>query len=213
MAFIPADKTARVSMHFSQNSQQVENVFYVENSVAWTPTTLLALGATVKDWWNADLKSSCHPSLSLNQIVVKDMTTDTAPEVVYATGLPLVGTGSGGALPNNVTIAIQLITGLGGRSFRGRQYILGLMDSSLTTDRQSLTSGAVTAYLTAYNGLISSIDGGITPGLVVASFFHGVDVNHKPIPRTTAVLTPVASAVFSNTVVDSQRRRLPGRGK
>jgi hypothetical protein len=48
---------------------------------------------------------------------------------------------------------------------------------------------------------------------VIASRFSGVDGDGKPIPRAVGVTTPVTSVVIVDGIVDSQRRRLPGRGK
>jgi len=47
-----------------------------------------------------------------------------------------------------------------------------------------------------------------------AQGFGGVDPDTgKPIPRAEGVTTPVQSVVITDTIVDSQRRRLPGRGR
>jgi len=48
---------------------------------------------------------------------------------------------------------------------------------------------------------------------VVVSRFSGVDADGHPIPRTTGVSTLVASVAIVDPVIDSQRRRLPGRGQ
>jgi hypothetical protein len=49
---------------------------------------------------------------------------------------------------------------------------------------------------------------------VIASRFSGVDPDTgKPIPRTAGVTTNVITVVAADLVIDSQRRRLPGRGQ
>lgn len=213
MAFIPAVDTARVSMHFTQAGQQLENVFYVQSVASWDETSLNALGLIIEAWWTTSMASFISDTVTLVEIVLRDMTTDTGVEVVYTGGLPTPGTNSNAALPNNVTAAIKLLTALGGRSFRGRQYIIGLTQDSVSSDMNHLTPTAVTDLTIDYNALMTDIDATYTPGLVVASFYHGVDTDHKPIPRATAVLTAVTSLAFADDVLDSQRRRLPGRGR
>jgi len=47
----------------------------------------------------------------------------------------------------------------------------------------------------------------------VASRFSGVDGDGKPIPRTAGVVTPISNVIVVDRVLDSQRRRLPGRGQ
>lgn len=213
MAFIPAENTARVSMHFSQDGQQVENVFYVQSDAGWNDTSLSSLCGTVKNWWVTNLQSFISNTVSLNEIVARDMTTEGSPQVSYITGLPVLGTNTNAPLPNSVTAAIKLLTGLAGRSFRGRQYIVGLTSDSVSSDHNHLTPTALADLIIDYQALINDVDTVYTPGMVVASFFHGVDSSHKPIPRSTAVLTKILAAAFADDILDSQRRRLPGRGR
>jgi len=213
MAFIPADNTARVAMHFSRDSQQVENVFYVKNDAGWTDTSLFDLCDTVVTWWNTSMKANVASNLTLNEVTAKDLTSSAGIEVVYTTGLPISGTNVGVALPNNVTIAIKLLTGFGGRSYRGRQYINGLLQGHLGADQNTLSTSSITMFAGAYNDLISQLNTAYTPGMVVASFYSGVDSAGKPIPRATALTTPILNAGFADNILDSQRRRLPGRGR
>lgn len=213
MAFIPALNTARVAMHFSRDAQLVENVFYVENASGWDATSLEALANDVTAWWTTNLQPVVASNLSLNEVVCTDLTTSSGVSVVYAAGLPAAGGSGSTALPNNVTIAIKLITGFGGRSFRGRQYINGMVQANLATDQNTVGPAFVSGFQGFYNTLIATLLADFPPGLVIASFYHGVDSLGKPIPRSTAVLTPVTNAVFADNVLDSQRRRLPGRGR
>lgn len=213
MAFIPAADTARVSMHFTQDGQKVENQFYVQNVTGWDASSLSALGLAVKNWWTAGQQANSPSTLTLVEVVCKDMTTETGTEIVFTTGLPVSGTNSGTALPNSITAAIKLLTAMGGRSFRGRQYILGILQGHLNSDQNSFTTTATALWLTNYNALRTAINSSYTPGLVIASFFSGVDSSHHPIPRSAAVLTPVTGFGFADNLVDNQRRRLPGRGR
>lgn len=207
MAFIPAVDTARVAMHFTQDLQQVENVFYVQSIAGWDAASLSTLAGIVKAWWNTSIKPTTSNTVSLNEIDCKDMSSSSGVEIVYSTGLPLVGSSGSPANPNSVTFAIKLVTGLGGRSFRGRQYIIGLTQGNLNADANTVTSAAMAIYTTGYNALITSLAAAYTPGMVIASFHSG------GAPRITATLTAVTAALFADNVVDSQRRRLPGRGR
>lgn len=208
MAFIPAVNTARVEMVFSQGAQIVENVYHVLNSTGWDVPGLQLLGLTFIDWWNDNLRTQSSDNLSLNNVKVRDMTTASSPAVEVATGLPLVGT-STVPLPNSSTLAVKWITGLAGRSFRGRTYHLGLSQGTLVNPNQ-ITAAFHTILQDAYDALVAAVIAGGAE-LVVASFFSGVGSGGAPIPRSTAVLTPIISAAVNN-VLDSQRRRLPERG-
>lgn len=197
-------------MQFIYQGQRCENVYYVEGSAPWTATTLNTLASVFATWWETELEPNVPESLTLDRVLARDMTVEAGPSIEYTTGLPASGDQSVEALPNNVTVAIKWTTGLAGRSFRGRTYHLGLADAGVAAN--ALTPTAHTLLTAAYNQLLNDIvTEDPTWSLVVASFFHGVDVNHDPIPRASAVLTPILTAVVDD-IIDSQRRRLPGRG-
>jgi hypothetical protein len=71
----------------------------------------------------------------------------------------------------------------------------------------------MTAVLGAYNALGALLEpAGAT--WVVISRFSGVDpITHRPIPRSEGITTPIDNAAFTDNKSDSQRRRLPGRGR
>jgi hypothetical protein len=45
------------------------------------------------------------------------------------------------------------------------------------------------------------------------SRYSGIGTDGKPIPRTEGIATPVTQVVITDHTIDSQRRRLPGRGR
>src|ERR1700688_2775389 len=169
MPFIPAADTARVSMHFRQDGQEVENQFYVVKAAPFSTADLNNLAAIAVAWWVASMRPNLANTLTLTEVVAKAMDSVGAPEIVYTTGLPTSGSNAGVSLPNNVTIAIKLLTATSGRSFRGRQYILGLLQGELGVDQNTITAAAVTAFTNAYNSLITSIQASFIPGLAIAS--------------------------------------------
>lgn len=120
-----------------------------------------------------------------------------------ATGLPLAGTGGSVQLPNNVTLCIKWTTENRGRSFRGRTYHVGLTESQVTDNE--VVAVAMGQFTTAYGALLTDLATAGWP-LVIASRY----ANNQP--RITGVATLVTG--FSiDPFIDSQRRRLPGRGR
>jgi hypothetical protein len=109
-------------------------------------------------------------------------------------------------MPNNVAIVMSLKTGLRGKSFRGRIYHVGLSDAVVTANavttvqRDALVAGY--SLLTTFAGAT----GEAIFNLVVLSYYA------SSVLRPTPIATPVTS-VTSDGIVDSQRRRLPGRGR
>jgi hypothetical protein len=210
MPFIPLPNGIKVCLRYKQADQNTCNVFYVTTASAVTDTLLDTIGTAVKNWWIANMKPGTTTNTSLEAIELTDWSTAGGLGIEYTTGLPSFGTDASAALPNNATLAVKLGTGLTGRSNRGRQYVTGIGSGSLAGDKNHISTAAQTAFKAAYDALISDmVSAGVE--LVIASFFHGVDSLHKPIPRTTGVSHPVAS-VSVNTAMDSQRRRLPERG-
>lgn len=204
MPFIPVPNTAKVCMRYSQAGQQICNVFHVEAPDPLDVARLNDIAAVFWNWFNTDVKGSVSNALTLEAIEVTDLTTAGGIGIEYTTGLPLSGTLTDGALPNNVTLAVKLTTGMTGRSHRGRSYFPGLTLGSITSDRNHVTSGAQSAIDLAFDALIDNL---VTEGvkLVITSLFSG------GVPRTTGVNTEVIDASV-NATLDSQRRRLPERG-
>lgn len=116
------------------------------------------------------------------------------------------GSVEGEAVPNNVDPCISFRTGVAGRFSRGRNYIPGLPNSMVDGNQLSTAwTGPVAA---AYNELTAGGAHDPDPfNWVVASFYSA------GVPRGSALATPIIQALFTDNIVDSQRRRLPGRGR
>jgi len=124
---------------------------------------------------------------------------------------PVAGSAAGFPLPNNDSYVITFNTAARGRSGRGRNYILGLTTSDQLT-ANTVTSGFRTGLLAYYTALkaLASENGA---EMVVVSRFSGVDADGDPIPRAEGVARAITSFSTADTTLDSQRRRLPGRGQ
>lgn len=206
----PIPDGIQVVLAFTKANQQVRNVFHVRSDVAIDEALLNTCAQVFKNAWIDRLKGMNTPDVSLNSIMVTDISVVGGLGVEYTTGLPQVGTLAGFALPNNVTVATKLTTGHTGRSYRGRSYFVGIGNDLLLADRQHIADSLRLALGNFFADLLVNLP---TDGmhLAIASRYSGVDANGKPIPRTAPFLTDVTGAV-TNTTVDSQRRRLPERG-
>jgi hypothetical protein len=109
-------------------------------------------------------------------------------------------------MPNNVTCAIKWLTANSGKSFRGRTFHIGMTDQMVIGN--NLAGGQDTKFLTAYTALMNAVAS--QPAAGGASGFHLVVVSkrHNNAWRDTAVVTPVLSCGLTNTIVDTQRRRM-----
>ena len=202
MAFVPVPNVGKAEMVFRGNNVIMENVFHVQYAATPDSTDLLNTLDVLRSWWNTNLKSSVPTAISLVNLINTDQTSQTGPRVEDTTGLPIAGTSGSEPLAHNVTVAVRLLTEKRGRSFRGRSYFVGL--SETTVQYNSLVGAFQTTLLNAYSQLLVDLSAAGTPLVVASRQFDNQ-------PRVIGVATPVTS-VFIDPTVDSQRRRLPGRG-
>lgn len=210
MASVPVANTAEAEVRMLLDAQHVENTLYFEYGAPPDASQLLSLGNGLISWWTTNMAPLTPASTVLSEVVCTDLTTPTGPQ---ATAVPLASTpGTMGTtvLPSNDSFTISFRTALRGRSYRGRNYIVGLGASQVAGNNMVL--GYADAFVTAYEALFALATAeGCT--WVVVSRYSGVDpVTKKPIPRAAGVVTPITTVLYVDLVVDSQRRRLPGRG-
>jgi hypothetical protein len=194
-------------IYINQAGDFSENVYHVKkiDGTAPDPDDIADVFAA---WEAAEGNDNRSEQMALNKIKVRDMTTATGAGIERDIIPDIVGQHTNPLLPSNVTAAIKWGTGQMGRSKRGRTYHIGLAEFSVNLD--VLVDGVRTGLHANYTALLTRL---ATAGynLVVASFYSGVDADGKPIPRAAAVVTPITT-VTVDPIIDSQRRRLRGRG-
>ena len=203
MAFIPILNVVQVELVFNWNGQVVENVLHYSKASPWNPAAAAELGAGLVTWWNTGMKPIVSSTLQFQQIKFTDLASETGFTLAYATGLPLNGTSGSPSSPNNVTVAMTKRTALRGRSYRGRIFHLGLVEEQCVNS--ALNTGVAAGLVALYAALTDFPLTGDEAILCVASRYN------NGAPRVTGVATPVVS-ITTDGVIDSQRRRLPGRG-
>lgn len=209
MPFIPAVNTARVSVIMTWHNQQVQNVYHVLAPGALNAAALNDIADIFIAWMNDEFAPLISSDVQFQSVIARDLTSEEAAGVEVAFP-PLSGgdVAVGGSVTGNVTLAVKHVTGLTGRSRRGRTYIVGMQSGVL--DGNAVNSGFQDAIQAAFTQLIADLTaGGFT--WVVASFYHGTDSEGEPTPRATALMTPIISVTVDPNV-DSMRRRLNGRG-
>jgi len=203
MPYVPAANTCKAELVYNWDGQIVENVLFYTPQATLTLALMNELGAYLVNWFNVTMKGQLPTTISLINVRLTDLTTQTAPVANYATGLPIAGTSASPSLPNNCALVITKRTAFRGRSYRGRIYHPGLMEADVTNSQVS--SGKVTTLLAAYN-LIR-----LFTNLGTDWVMSNVSLVSGGFARVVAEVKPVVS-FDSDGRVDSQRRRLPGRG-
>lgn len=204
MAFVPFPGLAEIALHRKAFGQDVVTVFhYASATIAnYTAANLTDLATEIGGRWVTSLQPLSVSAYTGNKIVARALDSQTAPSIEI--GFTSTGTWSAGtALPASVCLAIKKSTGLRGRSYRGRWFYSGWGHNSVVGNAFVPTD--VNSVLTAHNTFLTVTAGGHVHTLMVASRWE------NGIQRTTGVATQVVE-LTADTSVDSQRRRLTGRG-
>lgn len=200
--FIPAPNTARVRVVYSLFGQVVMNVLYWRGTAPLETTELDDLANAVITAWTDNLKPLVTNQMSLQYVEATALDSESAPQRTISSGA--VGDSTDPPSPGNVTWATKFSTGLTGRSNRGRMFLVGLTDGAV--DGNTIASLAVANFQAAIIGFFQDIETATGLTHVVVSYCNNGSW------RTTAVVNPVLSYLWTDNFVDSQRRRLTGRG-
>lgn len=205
MPFVPVPDVAQINVRGSVDNQQVENTVYFKSAVPITPSLLAQLGTDfygyVKTNWLAQLPTD----YSLRELYCIDLTTQTSETYTYPAEPEDVGALTGAVLPNNCTFTITFVTPLRGRSFRGRNFWPLLRESDVTNNTLlEARAGFIRTVYTLMTGA-DEVSSGWTWG-IVSRYANGAE-------RGTGVFTACQGAKYTDLTVDSQRRRLPSRGR
>lgn len=205
MVFIPVVDTVMAEMRFTLYGQQIENTLYFKHTGSVGSAELDDIAAYVDDFATSKyMAMTClAPQISYRETYVTLLTTETAPTAANADGAGTTGPGATAAMPGNVCIAVSFRTAERGRSARGRNYVSGLQASVISGNQLNSTGQA--QIIGAYTQLISSPLPDWT-WVVVSRYADGV-------ARVAGVTLPVTSVTIVDANLDSQRRRLTGRGE
>lgn len=203
MAFIPVPNTAQANIRQTLAGEQIENTLYFRAPAAWSAGSLAALGAGLVTWWTTGPRAVLSDDLVLREVYCVDLSSANGPThtetVVNDPGGPIAGE----ALPNNCALCVSFRTANRGRSFRGRNYVAGINEGDVTANL--VTQVTADGILQGYQDLITYFSESGIDWVVVSRYANGQ-------PRATGIATPVTAVTLVDRYIDSQRRRLPGRG-
>lgn len=211
MAFVPVLNTIECEIRMELHGQKIENTLYFKPVLPEGLGNTVALGNAILVWWASTLAPNLSEDLILRELYMTDLTTAESGTLTVPAPAPApVGGRTSDSLPGNCALCVSFRTGMRGRSRRGRNYVPGLAELDVADSRVDATRAD--AIVAAYEALATAIAAEDWTHVVV-SRFSGVDAQGNPIPRAAGVTTEVTAYVIVDTVVDSQRRRLPSRGQ
>lgn len=200
MAFIPVADTAEVVVTYTYpGNKLVKNVYNVREAsiVSWDPTTLNLLLDTFENWITTEHFQTYAQQVPCTNLSARDLTVVDSYVVERAMSTP--GAKASPPLPANVTWAVKAVTGLAGRSFRGRSYFIGLTEADVTDN--TVAQAVADSVIDSYNYLMGQLSFGSRNMVVVSRYTGGA-------PRVTGVATDITSWQYIDRRVDTQRRRL-----
>lgn len=203
MAFIPIPNTSMHTVNYTWLGQQVQNVFHVLHGDVPTVGGIQAVNGILINWWNTEIEPNVSNQVEARSVIGTSVHVQNGPQSTSSFPPGSVGQLTSPSMPSGVTVAVSWRTGFAGRSFRGRTYHVGLVESQVTDNE--IDSGTHATLAGGYAQLVTDLATNDTP-LVIASRYT------NNAPRTTGVATVVLS-VLIDTFIDSQRRRLAGRGR
>lgn len=214
MPFVPVPDVVAIDVIYDWDGQIVENTLYYKK----TAPSEIEIGSLL-DVVTAYIRDEIMPLLteliSLVRVVGTLLDAVDAFTVTNTDDLPQPGailTATAKSFPGNVTMAVSFRTAAAGRSGRGRNYVPGLVD--LRDGNSLLDATYAGQVVTKWAGLraIASEDGWEQVVVSRYSGFTIVDGKKVPTPRAEGVTHNVTSTILTDRTIDSQRRRLPGRG-
>lgn len=197
MAFVSIPHGVKAAVTMTIGSINYTNVLhYVKENFTLEDMNDLAL--ILWDVWQDYLMPFIAASISLTNVTITDERTEGAPALSLS-ATPVPGTKTGELFPLGDAAVLTHRTTKRGRSYRGRTFISGFVESQCTGNL--LTDSATITGLGTFASNIRTVPAVDGWGLVIAS------KQHNNVPLTVADTEPVTSSTMRNATLGSQRKR------
>lgn len=199
MAFQPVPDTARFAVvHQSGVGDFVVNVLYFRRTGPWGLPELEAAAQTLATVWVNDVMIHLSTEVSLRRIQARGERAQDDVSFEFVLPSPVAGSRPGEAVPFQCAFCVTHLTGLAGRSNRGRTYFGYISEGDNN------------------NGLLAvARANGLRNGLVsVRNVMSNAGWTHVVVSRVrnkvrlpVAVTIPVIGYKYTDLIIDTQRRR------
>jgi len=203
MPFVPVTNVLQAEIRYLMDNQRVENTLYFHRPTGVVQVNAVGLADYLFNWWNTSMKPLLASTVQLREIFVTDLSSANSFTHTRVSSPVVAGTRVGAAMPNSIALAISFRTANRGRSFRGRNYVMGSTEGDVVDN--TFTGAYVDAVQAAYVAMNAGLGALNFVWVVVSRFSNGA-------PRAIGLATPITVVGVFDGIVDSQRRRLPGRG-
>lgn len=203
MPFQRVPLTVQVDVIFELYAQLIENVYFVQVPGGIDAAVLVDTANEMGSWVEEHFLGPLSTQITFVRLEVKNLDIDAGGVAVYTPAPNTHGGTSSDSEPGNVAFCVSLRTAQTGRSYRGRKFIAGLPQNGRVGNQMDPTwiSGA----LAAMNELLAFLVSLDKVLVVVSRIQDGLEL-------IEAIATPVIAISATDRNIDSQRRRLTGRG-
>lgn len=190
------------------NGQLYQNTFYVrkQSGDGWLPEQVEEAVGKLALFWELDLAPLLTNQMTMTEFRGRVMTPIGAAQSIQFGST--AGSRTDEPMPNHIAFCVRASTGFAGRAAAGRTFVGGLTMAQVATNSIVLLDA---------NNIIDAFNTGFRSRLINTGTVPMVPVVYSRFaaggPRPTALLTDITSYGFFDLTVDSQRRRLPGRGR
>lgn len=209
--FIPVPNVILYRLRYLVSGQQCFNTLYANVTDSSDPDQLEGTATRLFDWWAAELAPQAPNGVFLQDVQAVDLAFEDGPTFTYVPPTPSQGTQIDTPSPNNVSFCISFSSAARGPASRGRNYFVGVPKGK--TSESNVNASWADAVVTAYKTLLGETVFEAGQQWCVVSRYHGVDADGNPIPRAEGINYIITAVKYTDLVIDSQRRRLPKRGK
>lgn len=202
------DKVIAINVSGHLFDELAENIFYVETDATVTSAMLEEVAGITANWVASDQLPLLNSGYIADRVVCTDQTASPGLQFINIDNQGNPGGLSGSAaLPQNCTFAVHRNTGLSGKGAKSRIYWPGLQQNQ-TTAPGEVSATTANAFVDACESLRTALEAGTEAGYTygyISRVLNGVE-------RTNGLFVPVIGHSYTDLHMDSQRRRLPGRG-
>jgi len=200
MAFIPFPVgTCEVILNLLYDTNPGQNTLGLA-TIDGSPLTASEgelIAAAIGAWWSTNCKAKCMVGTILTNVLVNDLTSESGWQASYTAGT--AGTVTGDPAPNNAAVVVKFLSGLRGRSYRGRNFFGGVPGNVLAANN---------LWTTVFAASVGAAYVALNPALLSLNVEHVILSRYEAkAPRSTGHVQPVVSYV-ADTHIGSMRGRL-----
>lgn len=202
MAFQSVPDTAEAIVSYTLNGVTLSNSYYFGHPAGYDGNDLQNLADALDDWVVTEMLPLVLTSAVYNQVEVRGLENEN--DLVRIAN---AGAGAGSLnetpLPVNVAFCLKRLSGLTGRSARGRVYVGGIGAASLQSNENFISSTRADQFLDAHNAQFAYVTPYAWTAVVVSRYHNGAK-------RSVGEVETLLVWEYTDLRLDTRRDRLPG---